>query len=66
MMISEKIDNGGRRIGSDRRQFSYNGHIPERRLEEDRRNQIDRRSSTGAKQSSERRAVFLSDPVFAD
>ena len=36
-------DNGGRRLGSDRRQFSYNHHIPERRAGIDRRSGLDRR-----------------------
>ncbi len=36
-------DNGGRRLGVDRRQFSYNHHIPERRSEIDRRSGLDRR-----------------------
>lgn len=62
-MISETTDNGGRRVGSDRRQFSYNGHIPERRLEEDRRGGTDRRSGIGTKKTSERRSVFLRDPA---
>ena len=30
-------DNGGRRIGVDRRSFSYSLHIPERRSHDDRR-----------------------------
>jgi len=37
------IDNGGRRSGSDRRQFSYAFHIPERRVSADRRLGKDRR-----------------------
>lgn len=37
-------DNGGRRIGMDRRQYSYTGHIPERRVNPDRRSGVDRRS----------------------
>ena len=36
-------DNGGRRLGIDRRQFSYDFHIPERRLGKERRNGDDRR-----------------------
>ena len=36
-------DNGGRRLGADRRQFSYNHHIPERRSGKDRRSGFDRR-----------------------
>ena len=37
------FDNGGRRSGIDRRQFSYAIHIPERRTGEDRRDGADRR-----------------------
>jgi hypothetical protein len=37
-------DSGGRRSGTDRRQFSYDIHIPERRHGEDRRSGLDRRS----------------------
>jgi hypothetical protein len=37
------IDNGGRRSGADRRQFSYAFHIPERRSGNDRRAGTDRR-----------------------
>ena len=36
-------DNGGRRSGIDRRQFSYDFHIPERRSGKDRRSGNDRR-----------------------
>jgi hypothetical protein len=35
-------DNGGRRSGIERRQFSYHFHIPERRFKE-RRSGLDRR-----------------------
>jgi len=31
------IDTGGRRIGIDRRDFSYTNYLPNRRVEEDRR-----------------------------
>lgn len=37
------IDNGGRRLGVDRRQFSYTDHIPDKRLGDDRRTGLDRR-----------------------
>ncbi|MCP4672494.1 MAG: hypothetical protein GY857_14460 [Desulfobacula sp.] len=37
------IDNGGRRAGVDRRQFSYTSYIPERRNSVDRRCDEDRR-----------------------
>ncbi len=36
-------DNGGGRSGIDRRQFSYNIHIPERRSTKERRSGEDRR-----------------------
>jgi len=36
-------DNGGRRLGIERREFSYDQHIPERRTGEDRRSRKDRR-----------------------
>ena len=52
-VISDKIaesesakeirDNGGRRLGIDRRSYSYSFHIPERRDGEDRRCGMDRR-----------------------
>ena len=37
------LDNGGRRCGGDRRNYSYTLHIPERRSGKDRRNGQDRR-----------------------
>jgi DNA-binding XRE family transcriptional regulator len=36
-------DNGSRRLGLDRRQFSYDKHIPERRSGNDRRSGLERR-----------------------
>ena len=44
-MEAARCDNGGRRSGIDRRQFSYSGHMPERRSGEDRRSGGDRRQS---------------------
>ena len=37
------VDNGGRRSGGDRRNYSYSLHIPERREGDDRRNDDDDR-----------------------
>ena len=37
------LDNGGRRSGGDRRNYSYTLHIPERRSGKDRRSGTDRR-----------------------
>ena len=36
-------DNGGKRLGLDRRQLSYDQHIPERRSGNDRRGRLDTR-----------------------
>jgi len=44
-MEAPRCDNGGRRSGIDRRQFSYSGHMPERRSGEERRNGGDRRQA---------------------
>ena len=38
------VDNHGRRCGADRRQFSYAMHIPERRMDDNRRDMSDRRN----------------------
>ena len=38
------VDKGGRRIGIERRQFSYTDHVPESRSGRDRRIGVDRRS----------------------
>jgi hypothetical protein len=43
------LDNGGRRSGGDRRNYSYTLHIPERRSGKDRRNGEDRRKSPRVK-----------------
>ena len=39
------IDTGGRRTGIDRRDFSYTNYLPNRRVEEYRRNGLDRRTT---------------------
>ena len=43
VMASFIRDNGGERLGLDRRQFAYDRHIPERRADQDRRSKLDRR-----------------------
>jgi len=40
---NSKHDNGGRRSGGDRREFTYSDHTPERRSSKDRRSGFDRR-----------------------
>ncbi|MBW2582243.1 MAG: hypothetical protein JRE36_01365 [Deltaproteobacteria bacterium] len=47
------LDNGGRRSGGDRRNYSYTLHIPERRNEPDRRSGTDRRKFPRAKEVSQ-------------
>lgn len=42
-MESSIKDNGGRRLGVDRRQFKYCKYIPEQRSDKDRRIGLDRR-----------------------
>lgn len=49
-------DNGGRRIGFERRRFSYSEHIPERRCGEDRRSGTDRRTGIERRTGADRRA----------
>jgi len=48
MTLSGLSDNGGRRLGVDRRQFSYDFHIPERRTGRERRSGLDRRKQPRA------------------
>ena len=43
MALPMLSDNGGKRLGVERRQFSYYFHIPERRSGEERRSGLDRR-----------------------
>ena len=47
------LDNGGRRSGGDRRNYSYTLHIPERRNGPDRRSGTDRRKLPRAKEVSQ-------------
>ena len=49
------IDNGGRRLGVDRRQFSYTDYIPDKRLDDDRRTVFDRRSVLHRRDEIDRR-----------
>ena len=58
MSPAHVVDNGGRRLGMERRRFLYSAHIPERRTIEDRRNGEDRRVHVGKKVKKERRAVL--------
>ena len=51
-------DNGGRRTGVDRRQFSYSTYIPERRTEKERRSGSDRRKREDPEFPGMERRVF--------
>jgi hypothetical protein len=53
-------DNGGSRLGIDRRQFQYTAYIPEKRSGRDRRKGFDRRSPIARRRGSRRR-VSLND-----
>ena len=54
------VDNGDRRSGIERREFTYAFHIPERRSGEDRRSGFDRRIEVSECQADiERRQIFL-------
>jgi len=48
------LDNGGRRSGGERRNYSYTLHIPERRSGNDRRNGSDRRKFPRANEASQK------------
>lgn len=58
-------DRGGRRLGVDRRRFSYTFHIPERRrgrerrLIKDRRGELDHSMIFKRRKEEERRVAFL-------
>ena len=51
-------DNGGTRLGIDRRKFHYTAYIPEKRSGMDRRKRFDRRNLMARRRKSERRMVF--------
>ncbi len=46
------IDNGGRRLGIERRQFNYSHYYPERRIGEERRSIPERRAEEKAEPNS--------------
>jgi hypothetical protein len=49
-VIQPTTDNGGRRSGLERRNFSYTVHVPERRSGTDRRAHDDRRKTPRSQQ----------------
>jgi len=60
-------DNGGRRSGVDRRNFTYSLHIPEKRSGQDRRSGFDRREMQAFRtvSAAERRAWLSKPTCFA-
>jgi hypothetical protein len=65
-VVFNLTEKGGRRSGIDRRQMSYDGHIPERRGGKDRRGGLNRRSETDRRNGEERRTfVMHRDDVIA-
>lgn len=54
-VVFSLADSGGRRSRTDRRQFSYDSHIPERRCGQDRRCVKDRRSGLDRRSGFDRR-----------
>jgi hypothetical protein len=63
-MVMELIDNGGRRSGIDRRQFSYTYHIPEKRLGYDCGSGIDRRNGLDQRSGIDRRSDNVIEMKF--
>ncbi len=68
--ILNLIDNGGRRTGIQRREFSYTNHVPNRRTEGDRRSgkiifkkikrpENDLRDGINRRSGLDRRAAFV-------
>ena len=51
-------DNGGRRLGGERRRFSYSVCIPERRPGSDRRSGLDRREGLDRRSCIDRRSCM--------
>jgi hypothetical protein len=64
MNVSDKIsrisDRGGSRSGTERRQFKFKGHNPERRSGKERRSGNDRRNEQNTRDGKavERREIF--------
>ncbi len=60
------IDNGGRRLGVDSREFSYTDHIPDRRNDNERRSGIDRRSELDRRSGKDRRSGEVTKTKMAE
>ena len=61
------IDNGGRRLGVDSREFSYTDHIPDRRTDNnERRSVIDRRNGLDRRSGKDRRSGEVTKMKIAE
>ena len=56
---------GDRRLGIDRRRFSYNAHIPERRSGAERRFIVENRNGNGSRLSAKQRSDMERRATFA-
>ncbi len=54
-MALELIDNGGRRTGIERREFSHTNHVSNERTKKERRSGVDRRSGLERRKDKDRR-----------
>ncbi len=64
--VAYSLEQGGnRRSGFDRRRFSYDAHIPERRSGKERRSSIERRNGVGFRMSPKERSDMERRATFA-
>ena len=59
-------DNGGRRLGLERRAFSYDIHVPERRSNTIRRSSIDRRNGFFSRMNSRKETISSVNTTSSD
>ena len=55
MTMQTMLDNGGRRLGIEKRHLAYTTHIPEERSSQDRRQMPDRRNGRNRRNVPDRR-----------
>jgi len=60
-----KHDNGGRRSGEERREFTYSDYTPERRSSKDRRSGFDRRLKLYIEKITPDRRVYFNNASLA-
>jgi hypothetical protein len=57
-------DNGGTRLGTDRRNYHYSAYVPEKRSGRDRRKGFDRRSRITRRRGYERRVSLNNRELY--